>query len=119
MFFFQIGEYAKANKTKISIIGLEGEELNMKKISQAASLTSGTVNILNPLELMRQLRLISQNPVVATNVNVKAILHQSLHFNHTQVGWGTLIKDTQIRNVSVCNHRNVIGNKIVTEAFIR
>ena len=50
-------------------------------VSRPAAMTSGTVNILNPLELMRQIRLISQNPVLATNVEVHFILHPALMFD--------------------------------------
>ena len=44
-------------------------------------MTSGTVNILDPLELMRQIREIAQNPVIATNVEVHFILHPALMFD--------------------------------------
>ena len=58
-------------------------------VSRPAVMTSGTVNILDPLELMRQIRLISQNPVIATDVEVHFILHPSLMFDRntdTSVG---------------------------------
>ena len=97
------------NKTKISVIGLEGADmamqvniaikrskyrlsgklylpkknlsLNFQTVSRPADMTSGTVNILDPMELMRQIRLISQNPVIATGVEVHFILHPALMFD--------------------------------------
>lgn len=92
----QIGEYASGNKTKLSIISLEGEEVQMQYIARCAQITSGTINILNPLELMRQIRLIAQNPVIATGVEVTFFLHPSLRFDQTtdnQVGDPDNIKE--------------------------
>lgn len=37
---------------------------------------TGTVNIVNPLELVRQIRVISQNPVIATNVKTSLFAHR-------------------------------------------
>ena len=54
---------------------------NLQTVSRPADMTSGTVNILDPTELMRQIRLISQNPVIATNVEVYFILHPALMFD--------------------------------------
>lgn len=54
----QIGEYARKNDTKISIIAIEGEEKEMSHISKAAEITSGSVNVLHPLELSRQVNVI-------------------------------------------------------------
>jgi hypothetical protein len=53
----------------------------MESLSVCAEMTSGTVNIVNPLELVRQIRLISQNPVIATGVAVKLILPKSFVWN--------------------------------------
>ena len=49
-------------------------------MSQCADKTNGTVNILHPSELIRQLRIISQNPTIASNVSVKFLMHPSLCF---------------------------------------
>ena len=61
----------------------------MQYIGRCAQITSGTINILNPLELMRQIRLIAQNPVIATGVEVTFFLHPALRFDRatdSQVG---------------------------------
>ena len=42
----------------------------MDILSSCASITNGTVNILHPLEMVRQIRQIAQNPTVATEVEV-------------------------------------------------
>ena len=50
----------------------------MDALSSCASITNGTVNILHPLEMVRQIRLISQNPTVATEVELTYVLHPSV-----------------------------------------
>ena len=54
----------------------------MEQVCQCAHVSGGTVNVLNPLELVRELRLITQNPVVATDVEVQLTLHPALTFAH-------------------------------------
>ena len=79
-FYTDIGQEALISESTISIIGIEGQECAMEHLSQCANKTNGTVNILHPMELMRQLRLISQNPTIASNVNVKFFIHPRLCF---------------------------------------
>ena len=74
-FYARVGEEAGGNQTKISFIAIGGSQINMKTIGKAAELTQGRVDVLHPSELMRQLRLISQNPVIATEVEVKLVSH--------------------------------------------
>ena len=75
-----MGEIAHGNGTKISIIAIEGSPVNMQTIGQCAEATQGSVNVLHPLELSRQIRLIGQNPVVATDVEVSTLLHPAIKF---------------------------------------
>lgn len=56
----------------------------MGQISQASMITGGDVNILHPLELTRQIRLLSQNPVIATEVSVRLLVHPAIVFNQTE-----------------------------------
>ncbi|CAH1791039.1 unnamed protein product [Owenia fusiformis] len=100
-FYSKIGKYARGNQTKISIIGIEGEECQIETIGQCVTETSGTINILNPLELIRQLRLISQNPTVATDVILKCFLHPDMQFeredtNIVERAIGNVTKDMDV-----------------------
>jgi len=72
-FYQQIGKFAKKNKTTISVISIEGSDCSMDNLGGCAEKTSGTVSIVNPLELVREIRSISQNPVICTNVDIKLI----------------------------------------------
>ncbi len=74
-YILQMGEHAQAAHTVVSILGIEGGSCAMDILSSCASITNGTVNILHPLEMVRQIRLIAQNPTVATEVEVSVLLN--------------------------------------------
>jgi len=80
-FYKSLGLEAKKNNTTISIIGIEGGgDMGLEAVGKAASVTSGTINIVNPLELVRQVRSIYQNSVVATGVKVSILMSQNCAF---------------------------------------
>lgn len=78
LLFTQVGEEASGNRTKISIIAIQGSQVNLAVLGKAADITQGRVDTLHPLELMRQVRLISQNPVIATGVEIQLLAHQAV-----------------------------------------
>ncbi len=73
-----MGEHAAASHTSVSVLGIEGATCAMEALSACATITNGTVNILHPLEMVRQIRLISQNPTVATEVELMYYLHPTV-----------------------------------------
>eukprot|EP01105_Mastigella_eilhardi_P007415 TRINITY_DN1886_c0_g3_i1.p1 TRINITY_DN1886_c0_g3~~TRINITY_DN1886_c0_g3_i1.p1 ORF type:complete len:964 (-),score=269.19 TRINITY_DN1886_c0_g3_i1:66-2957(-) len=88
VFYEELGKKALAHTTTISIIGLESQDTGhgqavdssrcdvaLDTLGNCAEVTHGTVNIINPLELLRQIRLIHQNPVVATDAKLSLVLH--------------------------------------------
>lgn len=77
----QIGKYAKDNKSVINILAVEGEPVGLPHVSKAAVESGGTVNVLNPLEIVRQLRQIMQNSLVATSTTVLFLLHPEFVFD--------------------------------------
>jgi len=83
MFFnyLQIGEFARSNNTRLSILAVKGQQTGLQYVQQCADVSGGTVNVLDPLEMMRQLRLIAQNYTIATAVDVTLILHPDLVFD--------------------------------------
>ncbi|KAH3859158.1 circularly permutated Ras protein 1-like [Dreissena polymorpha] len=80
-FYRRIGEFAKRNNTRLSVLAVEGADTGLRHVQECAIVSGGTVNVLNPLEMMRQLRLIAQNYTIATAVDVVVILHPDLVFD--------------------------------------
>ena len=58
--------------------------MELQKVSRCAEISGGTINVLNPLEMIRQLRLISQNYVVATAVSITLQLHEEMEVDDTR-----------------------------------
>jgi Mg-chelatase subunit ChlD len=79
-FYTKIGNYAKSQGVSISILGTEGEDFGMAKVSISAELSSGTINILHPLEIVRQIRKIAQNPIVASEVETVLVSRPAVEF---------------------------------------
>ncbi|OWF45608.1 circularly permutated Ras protein 1-like [Mizuhopecten yessoensis] len=77
-YFTMVGNYAKENGIVVSILAVEGEPVGLENVSPCANISGGDVDVLAPLEIMRQLRLISQNYIVATNVCLVFQLHPEL-----------------------------------------
>lgn len=73
-----MGEHAAVSHTAVSILGIEGSACAMDALSQCAAISHGTVNILHPLEMVRQIRLISQNPTIATEVELAFLMHPAV-----------------------------------------
>jgi len=76
---FKIGKYARGNNTRLSVLAVKGDgDTGLRHVQQCATASGGTINVLNPLEMIRQLRLIEQNYTVATAVDVTVFLHTDL-----------------------------------------
>eukprot|EP00049_Salpingoeca_infusionum_P015123 m.290260 g.290260 ORF g.290260 m.290260 type:complete len:966 (+) comp15816_c0_seq16:132-3029(+) len=73
-FYSTIGERASGFNTVINIIGTQGEDCKLERIAACATSSGGSVLTLNPAELDRQIRMLSQDAVVATNVLVDLYL---------------------------------------------
>jgi hypothetical protein len=60
---------------------VEGEPVSLPHVQVAAEVSGGRVNILNPLEIVRQLREIMQNALVASGVTATFFLHPAFVFD--------------------------------------
>ena len=95
-----MGEHAQVAHTTISVLGIEGSTCAMEALSACAAVTHGTVNILHPLEMVRQIRLIAQNPTIVTDVEVTYILHPAIAVNkRSESKYVTMVKE-QIGNAT-------------------
>ncbi|EFA80461.1 type A von Willebrand factor domain-containing protein [Heterostelium album PN500] len=79
-FYEAVTQYAKNNKTSVSILGISGCEIDLGVIGRVAEDTKGTVTTIHPLEMAREIRKLTQNPVVATDVELSIVLHPHLEF---------------------------------------
>ena len=66
------------------MLAVEGEATQLQTVARCAEISGGTINVLNPLEMIRQLRLISQNYVVATAVSITLQIHEEMEIDDTR-----------------------------------
>lgn len=88
-FYTMVGNVAKENGIVVSVLAVDGEPVGLENVSPCANISGGDVNVLDPLEIMRQLRLISQNFIVATAVCVDFQLHPELEVDDDDFPKGT------------------------------
>lgn len=77
-FYLKAGVLAKDQGTSVSILAIEGSTVSLDRLSVVCSKSNGNVDILHPLELVRQIRKISQQEVIATDVSVKFTVHPNM-----------------------------------------
>jgi len=62
----------------VNIISIEGTNVNLEYIGKVAQITNGFNDIVNPLNLTKNFNFLLENPIVATDVTVKMMLHKGL-----------------------------------------
>eukprot|EP00761_Pharyngomonas_kirbyi_P008423 gb/GECH01008434.1/.p1 GENE.gb/GECH01008434.1/~~gb/GECH01008434.1/.p1 ORF type:complete len:1012 (+),score=312.14 gb/GECH01008434.1/:1-3036(+) len=109
-YFSHMGRLARSHGTTVSVLGIEGSQCAMDILSQTAEETAGKINIVNPLELQRQMRMIIDNPIVAHDVSLtlrtsNAFGFREPSFRHHQEYNDTQQKDNQRIKKSKLNSR--------------
>jgi len=89
----------------VDIIGIEGSDVGLEYLGKCSSISMGVVTITKPLELVRQVRSIYQNAVIATNVQVTLLLPSSLTFKKESI-----LKEDQLTDKQVSKLVRNIGN---------
>jgi len=79
-FYTTIGSMAQEKNATISLIGIEGADCALENLSACAELTSGSINIVRPLEIRREMRSMAQKRVIARDVSLKVFLQAPLAF---------------------------------------
>jgi hypothetical protein len=67
-FYAQVGDVAVKLGAKVNVIGLEGEGVSLDVLAAASQASNGTVSIVDPSELRREIRTASQRRVIAKDV---------------------------------------------------
>ncbi|BFZ11808.1 hypothetical protein BsWGS_14847 [Bradybaena similaris] len=98
-FYRNVGEYARSKNITINILAVGEASVQLRTVSEAAEMSGGLTNKLNPVEMMRQLRLIAQNEVIATSVSVRFYLHPNFTFD--EIGYPNNLSklDKEVGNV--------------------
>jgi hypothetical protein len=77
-FYTDVAQLAKEKCIIINVVGIKGDTLHMLNLGKLSSVTSGVVELVDPLEIKDNFASILQGHVVATNVVAKLFLHKGV-----------------------------------------
>ncbi|GAM23510.1 hypothetical protein SAMD00019534_066850 [Acytostelium subglobosum LB1] len=80
-FYESIGAIAQKNGTTISVLTIKGTDTKLEQIGLLSELTSGTVDIVDPLKMQEEFKSVLSLPVLATNVAIQVKLHRGLYIS--------------------------------------
>jgi len=80
----RIGEYAKNKGITVNIVSIEGDECNLDALSKLAELTGGEVERVDPISLTKNFANILSQPIIASNVVAKVLLHKGMQFRNQE-----------------------------------
>ena len=81
-YYAKIGQLALAAGVSISVLSIQDTDAGLSMVGKCAQISGGSVNTLNPAELIRELRSIGQNKQVASDVTIQ--LNHPAYFQVTQ-----------------------------------
>jgi len=76
-FYDEIGLFAKQKGITINVVGIKGDKLNINNLGKLADISSGGVDLVDPIQITKNFASVLQSNLVATNVIVKLLLHKA------------------------------------------
>eukprot|EP01155_Anaeramoeba_flamelloides_P040691 Anaeramoba_flamelloidesc33926_g1_i2.p1 GENE.c33926_g1_i2~~c33926_g1_i2.p1 ORF type:complete len:516 (+),score=152.50 c33926_g1_i2:468-2015(+) len=104
-FYNELAEYCAEKGAVVDVVTLEDTDCSVDQIGKLSDRSSGTIDIVKPLELSTRFKNIMSNPVVATGVLFEILLHKELYVfgeDDRKVGTrlekdvGNVTRDTQL-----------------------
>ena len=81
-FYHTLAEKAKAHNLSVNIVSIKGEGCKLETLSVLAKETNGNVSVVNPEEIETKFANFLKDEVIATNVEVKILLHKGVEFRN-------------------------------------
>jgi len=81
-YYTETAQVAKSRGVSVSVITMEGEDCSMENLGTVADITSGQVEIVNPLQLSTKVVSLMNRQVLATAVVCKVLLSRHLRFRN-------------------------------------
>jgi hypothetical protein len=77
-FYNEVATFSKEKGITINVIGIKGDTLHMLNLGKLSSITSGAVELVDPVQIKDNFAAVLQGHIVATNVVVKLFLHKGV-----------------------------------------
>ncbi len=74
------------NGVVVSLVAFRGEFANLKVIGQLPNKTNGTLYLVDPDSIEKEFEAVLGEDIIATNVQMKIMLHKSQELKHEQSG---------------------------------
>jgi len=78
-FYRRVAEEARSKGIVINTVSIEGEDCRLENLGILADLTSGRVDIVDPLELEKNFGSILEKPIIAKNVKLHFLLSSHMY----------------------------------------
>jgi hypothetical protein len=98
-FYEGLGLRAAAAGVTVDVVAIDGDGCDVENLGTLTEATGGTVTKLDPLKLTEEFSSILAEPVLATGVAVKVLLHKALVFRDEEDVSGNVL-ERQIGNVT-------------------
>ncbi|KNC53636.1 circularly permutated Ras protein 1 [Thecamonas trahens ATCC 50062] len=98
-FYERVGLYAREAGVTVNVITIDGTDCSVENLGIVTDATSGTVDVVDPLELTSNFSSILAEPPVATAVEIVFLLHKGLRFREDDVAADSNILTRTIGNV--------------------
>lgn len=97
----KIGRIAKEHGVTVNILSIRGDDCSLEQVGQLADISAGTVDIVDPLDLSKQVVEIMNKPILGTGVTCKMVLDSHLVFATTGTNkdvkeFGNVTSDTDL-----------------------
>jgi len=85
-YYTKVSTLARKKGVTVSVITMEGEDCSMENLGTVADITSGNVEIVDPLDLSSKVLSLLKKSILASNVIMKIFLHPDLQFKTDEKG---------------------------------
>jgi len=85
-FYSMLGDWASKAGVTVDVFGIEGENCDIENLGTLADRTGGSVNLVNPINLLTDFGHMLASNKVASEVSVKVYIHSGVEFRGEDVG---------------------------------
>ncbi|XP_019853243.1 PREDICTED: circularly permutated Ras protein 1 isoform X3 [Amphimedon queenslandica] len=97
-FYEDLGDIAMDKGVTVNFLSIKGTDCRVAELGQVATRTGGEVTIVDPLTVTEEFGSILSNPVIATDVVTKIIVHNGMYFRTEDSKENVVVK--QVGNVT-------------------
>jgi hypothetical protein len=90
-FYNDVSDIAVQSGVMVNVISIKGTHTSLEYLAKICQASRGLNDIVDPLTMQENFNVMLKNPVVATDVSVKMILHRGLKFHDAAVSEKTSV----------------------------